>query len=197
MTVTYTNRKGVTYTLCRTTTKAGKRRYAFVRDPTGREVVEKIPEGWEIRESVNGIVSLAQTREQHLLPDEIKAVEAALGAHPQARNYRLSVKPDRLVIYEREGPDADALFEAVQAYGGVEVSSDLRQRLRDEAENFGRFTPILCFILDDVETRDFHAERWCYLGDIDDWIFVDSGKLTEMAQRLVPKLGTEAFFEPY
>jgi hypothetical protein len=60
MPITYTNRKGVTYTLCRTTTKTGKARYVFVRDPTGRETVAELPEGWKIRESVNDVVSLAQ-----------------------------------------------------------------------------------------------------------------------------------------
>jgi hypothetical protein len=136
MPVTYTNRKGVTYTLCRTTTKTGKTRYVFVRDPTGRETVETIPEGWEIRESVNGIVSLAQARERHLRPEEIAVVVAALDDHPQAHNYRLDVKPERLVIYERVSPDADALFEAVAAYGGIAVPSDLKQRLRDDMEHY-------------------------------------------------------------
>jgi hypothetical protein len=197
MPVTYTNRKGVTYTLCRTTTKTGKARYVFVRDPTGRETVAKIPEGWEIRESVNGIVSLAQAREYHLLPEEVEVVQAALDAHPKTHNYRLDVKPERLVIYEREGPDADALFEALQSCGGVGVSSDLKQRLRDDLERYSRFTSILRFILTDAETRDFRAERWCFRGRIDDWIFVDSGKLADLAETLIPTLGTDAFFELY
>jgi hypothetical protein len=197
MPVTYTNRKGVTYTLCRTATKTGKTRYVFVRDPTGRETVETIPEGWEIRESVNGIVSLAKARERHLLPEEIATVKAALEAHPKTQNYRLDAKPERLVIYGREGPAADALFEAVAAYGGIAVPSDLKQRLRDDMERYSRFTPILRFILTDAETRDFRAERWCFRGRIDDWIFVDSGKLASLAETLIPTLGTDAFFELY
>ncbi len=197
MPVTYTNRKGVTYTLCRTTTKTGKARYVFVRDPMDRETVEDIPEGWEIRESVNGIVSLAQAREQHLLPEEIAVVKAALDQHPKSHNYRLDVKPEHLVIYEREGPDVDALFKAVAAYGGVEVPSDLKQRLRNDMEHYGRFTPILRFILADTETRNFRAERWCFRGRIDDWIFVDSGRLMDIVPVVIPTLGTEAFFELY
>jgi hypothetical protein len=197
MPVTYTNRKGVTYTLCRTTTKTGKTRYVFVRDPTDRETVAEIPEGWEIRESVNGVVSLAQAREQHLLPEELAVVEAALDDHPKTQNYRLDVKPERLVIYERVGPDADALFEALKSYSGVGVSSDLKQRLRNDMERYSRFTPILRFILTDVEARNFRAERWCFRGRIDDWIFVDSGKLADLAETLIPTLGTDAFFELY
>jgi hypothetical protein len=197
MPVTYTNRKGVTYTLCRTTTKTGKTRYVFGRDPTGRETVAEIPEGWEIRESVNGIVSLAQARERHLLPEEIAAVEAALAEHPKAQNYRLDFQLERLVIYGREGPAADALFEAFVAYSGIEIPSDVTQRLRGDLEPFGRFTPILRFTLTDAETRAYRAERWRFQDDIDNWIFVDSGRLTDLAQTLIPTLGTDAFFELY
>jgi hypothetical protein len=197
MPVTYINRKGVTYTLCRTTTNTGKARYVFVRDPTGRETVEAIPTGWEIQESVNGIVSLAQAREHHLLPAEIAAVEAALDDHPQAHTYRLDVKPERLVIYERVGTGTDALLEAVAAYSGIAVPSDLKQRLRDDMERYSRFTPILRFILNDTETRDFRAERWCFWGRIEDWIFVDSGKLADLAETLIPTLGTDALFDLY
>jgi hypothetical protein len=195
MPVTYTNRKGSTYTLCRTTTKSGKPRYAFVRDPTGRAVMDALPEGWEIRESLNGVVSLAQAREQHLLPEEIAAVRAALDAHPRAHNYRLDVKPERLVIYEGEGPDLEELLNLFGANFGLTPGK--RQELRGELAQRGRFTPILRFILNDTETRDFRADRWCFRGRIDDWIFVDSGQLADLAPRLVPKLGTEAFLDLY
>jgi hypothetical protein len=198
MPVTYTNRKGVTYTLCRTTTKTGKTRYVFVRDPTGRETVEAIPEGWEIRESINGIVSLAKARHQrHLLSEELAVVKAALDDHPKTHNYRLDVQPERLVIYGREGPAADALFEAFVAYSGIEIPSDVTQRLRGDLEPFGRFTPILRFTLTDAETRAYRAERWRFQDDIDHWIFVDSGKLADLVETLIPTLGTEAFFELY
>jgi hypothetical protein len=195
MPVTYTNRKGVTYTLCRTTTKTGKARYVFVRDPTDRETVEEIPEGWEIRESVNGVVSLAQAREQHLLPEEVAVVKAALDAHPKAHNYRLDTKPERLVICEREGPDIDGLLGIFGARFGMPPGK--KQQLRDELAQRGRFTPILRFTLTDAETRDFRAARRRTRGRIDDWIFVDSGKLANLAETLIPTLGTDAFFALY
>jgi hypothetical protein len=55
--------------------------------------------------------------------------------------------------------------------------------------------PVLRFILEDEEARVYRAERWCYLGSIDDWIFVDTGPLERMAQRMIPTLGTDAFYE--
>jgi hypothetical protein len=89
-----------------------------------------------IQESRSYSLTSPKAREQHLRPEEIAAVEAALEAHPKTQNYRLDVKPERLVIYERVSPDADALFEAVAAYGGIAVPSDLKQRLRDDMEHY-------------------------------------------------------------
>jgi len=44
MAVTYTNRKGTTYVLCRTTTAPGRVRYHFAREPKG-DPVEALPAG--------------------------------------------------------------------------------------------------------------------------------------------------------
>ena len=61
-----------------------------------------------------------------------------------------------------------------------------------------QFTPVLRFILDDQETREYHAERWCYLGSVDDWIYVGhSGKIEHLAKILTPKLGTDEIYELY
>lgn len=59
MPVTYTNRKGLTYYLCRGTTKTGKPRYYFAREVKD-EPLEEIPAGYKIKESVNRIVSLVK-----------------------------------------------------------------------------------------------------------------------------------------
>jgi hypothetical protein len=63
-------------------------------------------------------------------------------------------------------------------------------------EGRARFTPVLRFILEDVEERTFRTERWCYLGSIDDWIDVGPmGPVDRLARHWVPKLGTDALFE--
>lgn len=68
MPVTYTNRKGFAYFLCKGTTKTGKPRFFFARQPKG-EAVDAIPTGYEIEESVNGIVSLVKIRPNLIAPD--------------------------------------------------------------------------------------------------------------------------------
>jgi xanthine/CO dehydrogenase XdhC/CoxF family maturation factor len=193
MSVTHTNRKGITYTLCQGVTKTGKPRYTFVRDPQGKRVVEAIPEGWEISESVNGVVSLVKERPQKLLSEEIEAVKAAVRRHPKARNYRVNVKPDRIEVYEAVGPDAEDLIEALRGRGFDVLGLD--ERIRAERERYTQFTPVLRFILQDEETRVYRAQRWCYLGSIDDWLFITTGPVEQLARRMIPTLGTDEFFE--
>ena len=193
MPVTYTNRKGVTYTLCQGVTKTGKPRYTFARDPQGKRVVEEIPEGWQISESVNGVVSLVRERPQQLLPEEIAAVEQAVRKHPKARNYRVNVRHDRIEIYEAVGPDLDDLVSDLKELGFPILGRE--SRLQGLLEDHVQFTPVLRFLLEDEEERTFRAERWCYLGSIDDWIFITTGPVEQLARRMVPTLGTDAFFE--
>jgi len=192
MSVTYTNRKGVTYYLCRGVTETGKPRYVFAREPKG-EPVEYIPDGYTISESVNGVVSLVKDRPAQLAPEEVAAVEAVLARHPKRRNYRVNVRPERIEIYESAGTDPQdviaALGQMSLLFGGA------ADRLQATLDRHAQFTPVMRFTLVDAEQRTFCAERMCYRGSIDDWINIDYGPMDRLARRLIPALGTDAFFE--
>lgn len=118
MPITYTNRKGVTYHLCRRRTPAGTLRYSFARQPAG-EPVDEIPLGYTIQEHVNGLVTLSRERPSHLQPEEVAAVTAAVGHHPQAHKYRVDIRPDRIDVYERVGIDAAELVAVMGLAGGT------------------------------------------------------------------------------
>lgn len=152
MPVTYTNRKGKTYFLCKGTTKTGKPRYYFAGEQKG-EPVEEIPEGYKISESINGIVSLGKDRPSLIRTEDVAVVEAEIKRHPKRRRYRVSSKHDRIDVYEMVGPDA--------------------------------------------ENHTFRAQRWCYLGSIDDWIDIDYGSIDRLAKELIPLLGTDELFDRY
>lgn len=195
MPVTHTNRKGRTYYLCQGVTKTGKPRYYFAREPKGKPV-DLIPEGYEISESVNGIVSLAKIRPIKVLPEEVTAVEAEVERHPRARNYRVSVKGDRITVHERVGTDPEKLSLRLKGFG-LMVSGQ-GDHLRELLDSRAQFSPVLRFILSDEAARTFRTERWCYLGSIDDWISVGPvGPVGRLARQWIPKLGTEALFEVY
>ena len=193
--ITYTNRKGVTYTLCKGVTKTGKPRYFFAREPQG-EPVEAIPEGYEIRESVNGVVSLAKVRLGHILAEEVAVVVAAIQRHPRGRNYRVDVKPDRIDIYELVSRGMD---EVLAVFDDV-LTPELLAEIRADRERYGQYTAEMRLILTDEERRLFRAERMCYRSSVDGWLplrNIGTASIEQLARRLVPTLGTDAFFELY
>ncbi len=195
MPVSYTNRKGLTYTLYRGQTRTGKPRYYFGRAGQGQgEPVTELPPGFTISESVNGVVSLVKDRPSLIQPEEVAAIEAAVQQHPEARRYRVSVKHDRIEIYEQVGPDYDALLGELHMVGLSRPG--IAERLQAFQEQHARYTPVLRFILLDPARRQFSAERMCYRGSVDGWLeLVQTGSVAKLARELIPTLGTDQFYE--
>ena len=193
MTVTHTNRKGVTYYLAVSTTGTGKSKFFFTRTPTGR-LVREIPEGYAVSESVNGIVSLVRKRPPEILPAEVASVETALKRHPKPSNYRVSTMSDRIEVYERIGTDTE---ELVSLFGSVGLlPRQALQRLSEGSEQRARYTPVLRFTLVDKGRRMFQAQRMCFGDDRDEWIPIASpAPISRLARDLMPKVGTDDFFE--
>jgi hypothetical protein len=195
MPITYTNRKGITYYLCQSTTKTGKPRYAFAREQKGAPV-EQLPEGFRVSESANGRVILERDRPSQILPEEVAAVHAAITRHPKPRNYHVGVKQMRIEISERLGPDGDDLITKMGGLLGL--PSGASELLRSRLEASGHFSLALRFCLIDTERRTFVVERWCSLGSIDDWIDVGlSGPLNRLVELAIARLGDDSFYEPF
>jgi len=58
------------------------------------------------------------------------------------------------------------------------------------------YQKVLRFTLIDEDRRNFAAERWCFLGSIDDWIpLSNSGDLSKLVQRYGPYIGKDSFYE--
>lgn len=196
MAVAYTNLKGRTYFLCRGVTKTGKTRYFFAREPVN-EPVEKIPEGYEISESVNGVVSLVKVRPALLLETEIHVVRDALQNHPRARLYRMDAKGSQITVYEYTGPDPrETVQQMSERFGVPGFANDRLVKFEAERLAQGQFTLVMRFTLIDGQKRRFQAERMCYLGSVDDWITIAFDKsIEELARALIPALGSDKFFE--
>jgi hypothetical protein len=195
---THTNRKGVTYVLGRTSTPTGRTRYVFAREPQG-EPVEALPAGYTIRESVNGVVSLARERPARFSAAEVAAVEAAVRRHRRASEYRVAALPDAILVYERLGPGAEELLRDLgmaglgrDRLGGREAAASIREIL----ERHAQYAPVLRFRLVDADRRIFGAARRRYLAGRDEWLVLgQTGPIAELARQVVPRLGTEAFLD--
>lgn len=182
--ISYTNRKGKTYFLCEKKTKTGKKRYVFSKEP-GDKPVNKIPEGYEITESVNGVVSLSKAVPSPILPAEVAAVREAVAAHDHLSRYRVDSRKKDIIVYEPIGPGPEQLAEALG------VRAEALKGLGDDAQ----YTPVLRFLLVDEERRWFGVERMCYRGSVDGWLPLGAGKIEKLAKRYVVHLGKESFYE--
>ena len=183
------------YYLCQGMTRGGKPRYYLAREPQG-DPLDQIPEGYEIGESVNGQVFLAKKRPAEIQAEEKAIVEAAIARHPQSRSYRVQVKGKQIVIYEHTGPKVEDLSPLFRRLGGV--SQRQVDSVREFLDETARFSPVLRITLKDKDARVFFAERRSYLSSMADWIRIGpEGSLRQLAQRLIPMLGTDALFEVY
>ena len=114
-------------------------RYYFAREPKAIPV-DKIPTGYQVEESVNGIVSLVKVHPQLILPIELASVEAAVKKHPQGHRYRAAIKKNQIVIYESQGSDLTEIF----AHIGWTAPESLGQEFE---ERYAHYSPIMRFIL--------------------------------------------------
>ncbi len=79
---------------------------------------------------------------------------------------------------------------------GILASGGDKSKLEPIKIQNTHYLPIMRFILEDKERRIFRAERYCFKGSIDDWIFVGlPNKLNVLARKLVKHLGQESFYE--
>lgn len=77
MAVEYVNRKGRKYYLHEGKTKTGKPKYFFSMKPEGN-LVNVIPEGYEIYENPNAQVFLRKVSPQIITPEEVETVKAGV-----------------------------------------------------------------------------------------------------------------------
>jgi hypothetical protein len=195
MPVSYTNRKGQTYTLYQGQTKTGKPRYYFARTSQAQgEPVKEIPPGYTISESINGVVSLAKERPALIQPEEVSVVEAEVQRHPEARRYRVAARHNRIEVYEQVGPDYEEILSIIRPFGMSRPG--ITEQLKAEQELHAQYTPVFRFTLLDPTKRLFSVERMCYLESIDGWLELgQTGSIEKLTSELIPTLGTDEFYE--
>ncbi len=192
MPVTYTNRKGKTYTLCQRLTKTGKVRYIFMADPAG-DRVEQLPEGFEIRENVNGQVSLARKTPSMILEEELIQVRRSIEKALNPTDYRVDVKEKEIILYEIVGPSADEIVNLFNSF--VPHKIETREKARHFLSRTAQFSPMTRFVLVNTAQRKFEAKRLIYSGEDNRWHHIGSGKLVDLLAKIIPALDTDEYFE--
>ena len=189
MTITYTNRKGDTYYLHQGTTKTGKPKYYFSKKEP--EIpVGTIPDGYEIYENPNAQVFLRRIPPKIIRDEELDVVRQGVMAYAPIKHTILDVRKNAIIIYTAESNDplADML-------SGFAAS---RQQIDDLLARYLHYTAVMRFVLVNKQTRSFVAERFCFLGSIDDWIQISGpDSLDKLVRQYIPHLGQESLYALY
>ena len=82
---------------------------------------------------------------------------------------------------------SDILGSVVKERGGS---------LQDLFAQILSYSPMLQFVLIDEKRRIFVAQRYCFLGSIDDWIEIGKpGTLQKLVKTYVKHLGRDSYYE--
>jgi hypothetical protein len=155
MPVTHVNRKRDTYYLHVGKTKTGKPKYWFAKSTEG-ELLESIPEGYEVYENPDAQVFLRKIVPQLVIPAEVAVVEEGLKRYAPGQNCLVDVQGEQIVVYHAERVSLD--LEGF-GFGLTELPTFNR-----------RYVKVMRFTLIDEKDRSFRVQRWCFRGSIDRWI---------------------------
>lgn len=197
MPVTYKNRKNKTYYLHEGRTKTGKPRYHFSMNRDG-ELVDEIPEGYEIYEHpVNGQAFLRKKLPRLITDIERRIIEKELNKIEGSRRYLLDIKGKVITIFQ-SNQDIETLKDLFS-----DVRPDFFNNRSDNASSIEdiiniavEYSPIMRFTFEGEKKRTFIAERYCFLGSVDDWIIIgEPDTLKNLVKKYIKHLDQDSFFD--
>ncbi|MCG1027276.1 hypothetical protein J5S49_03080 [Virgibacillus halodenitrificans] len=179
MTLSYTNFRGEAYYLHSSTTKKGNLTYHFSKKVKDN-AIDQLPNGYEIYENPNGKVYLRKEQKQIVNEQEIQTIKESLKKHSPIKDIKLDVKKEYIYIY----------------YANKELGEVLPFTDSHTQDKYKQYETELRLELIDEDERCFVMERFCFLGDIDDWIDLeDSTDLEALLAKYAPHIGQETLFE--
>jgi hypothetical protein len=185
---THQNRMGETYYLHEGRTKTGKPRYFFAKTK-GEGAVASMPKGFEVSESINGVVSVRRRiAGASPVPDEdVMVVELAVGRHPHLRGYMVRALGNAVVVFEPH-VRPDDLLDIARHLGVAHRASSFVQDHMKKAQ----YAPVMKF---EREGVGYRVLRMTYRGE-GGWSYpLATGKLRELAKKFVRHINTDEFCE--
>lgn len=194
MAITYTNRKRKTYYLHQGKTKTGKPKYFFSLKAEGA-LVTAVPDGYEVYENPNAQVFLRKIPAKIISDDEIAVIRQGVEQFSQVQLFMIDAKKKVVSIFtpsQNVERISELLTSTAAQFGRSQA--DLDALLEQSLD----YTSDLRFVLVDKQARLFQAQRYCYLGRIDDWIDIGGVEsLAVLVERYVGHLGQESMFDLY
>jgi hypothetical protein len=189
----YVNRRGDVYFLQSKAGANGKLKYSFSRMISGTPVTE-MPDGYETRELPDTAQVVIRGRKPSvILPAELELLTSVIRYQADDLLFIVDVEERSLVVYVSD-MDADAGIAMMRLMRPVDPAKAAKTNAYMPSR--ARYSKMMRFTLIDAEQRHFNLDRWCFLGSIDDWFFLDGdAPLQALAEKYVQHLGQESFFE--
>lgn len=161
--VQYVNRKGDTYYLHKGQTRTGKPKWFFSMRTDG-DLVESVPDGYEIYENYMAQVFLRTIVPTLVTKAEIEQVEAGVRDLANVRHFLVEAKGETITVY-LANQETGFLEEMLASKFGF---AD-REGFTAAMEKHLTYLPHMRFTLVDEGRRRFIVDRWCFRGSIDGW----------------------------
>jgi hypothetical protein len=187
--ITHTNAKGKTYYLHQGTTKTGKPKYHFSMQSEGT-LAASIPAGFETYETPNAQVFLRRIPPKIITDEERQIVEDGMRQYASGQDYKIDVRGNTIEIHTAH-QESETFREM---FTGFRPDLDQTQVAAFVAQAV-HYSPMMQFLLEDTQRRRFTAQRYCFIGSIDDWIDIGHGSLPTLVKRYVKHLGQESYYE--
>lgn len=176
-----------TYYLHEGKTKTGKPRYFFAKT-IRKGALSEMPVGFEVSESINGVVSVRRKRagEAEVADADVEVVRAAVKHHRRLQDHEARVVAGAIVIFE---PDTrrDELRPLESVFGRQFPKSFINDRMKKT-----RFAPVMKF---EPDGKGYAVFRMTYRGE-GGWSWpLATGRLNEVARKFIQHIGTDEFFE--
>jgi hypothetical protein len=94
----YTNRKCYQYFIHQGMSKKGKTRYFTSRKPEG--ALSQIPDGYEITESINAVVSVQKPKPALIPPADLECVRKKVSSFNHLKHYKVEAKGKEIIVYQ-------------------------------------------------------------------------------------------------
>ena len=120
----------------------------------------------------------------------LRTVEEGIRKYAGLRHFIVSPEDDSIVVYlpDLDPGEASSFMETL---GVAPDPAKIARRVRSS-----RHSKMMRFVLEDPRRRRFTAQRWCFRGSIDRWIFLGGpAALPELVRKYAPHLGRESFFD--
>jgi hypothetical protein len=189
MAVEHINRKGQKYYLHQGTTKTGKPKYFFSQKSEGT-LVQTIPDGFEVYENPNAQVFLQRIQPKIITLDEIATLEKGIQKFSHLHYCKIDVKKDTIYVYtpNQNVNNLSKLYSSFSTANPVDIETTIARSIS--------YSSMLRFILYNEQKRIFTAQRFCFLGSIDDWIGIGyPDTLPTLVEKYMQHLEKDSFYE--